>query len=151
MACSYNEWDPLEEVIVGDCRNAGSMSTKTDPVLKNLIGHCNQFVGYGTAFDKMVVDKAALELDNLARVLEGEGITVKRPIVENYTESVVTPDWAVPVQNSAACPRDTLIVFGNVKEKKQERNRKRKAKKNKTRREKKNFLLFLTFFLGRKL
>lgn len=45
---SFNEWDPLEEVIVGTCFGASSMSLQNEPVLENLLGRdFKGFVGKG--------------------------------------------------------------------------------------------------------
>jgi len=115
---SFNEWDPLEEVIVGTCIGGYSMSAehKHDPVLFNLVGSPLKHpgvLGRGAAFDKDIIEKAESELDNLARVLQMDNVKVRRPDKVDFSTEQSTPDWKVPNGACAACPRDTLIVFGN--------------------------------------
>ncbi|CAI6287090.1 hypothetical protein NRS6120_13590 [Bacillus subtilis] len=59
------------------------------------------------------IDKAQQQLDNLASVLESEGIIVKRPDYVNHNVTVKTPDFEIPCGNSTACPRDVLLVIGD--------------------------------------
>lgn len=55
---------------------------------------------------------AALELDNFSRILEMEGVTVRRPEVRpgDFNRPVSTPDFESKSQLYAAMPRDILIV-----------------------------------------
>ena len=58
---------------------------------------------------------AGEELDNFARILEAEGITVRRPEVlpGDYSQPYSTPDFKCSNGLYAAMPRDVLIVVGN--------------------------------------
>lgn len=55
---------------------------------------------------------AAVELDNFSRILEMEGVTVRRPEVRpgDFDRPVSTPDFESKSQLYAAMPRDILIV-----------------------------------------
>jgi hypothetical protein len=54
---SFNEWDPLEEVIVGTCFGACSMSLNNEPVLENLLGrNFKGFLGQGTERMKISIN-----------------------------------------------------------------------------------------------
>jgi len=118
---SWNEWDPLEEVVVGTCQGAASLAM--EPVLVNLLGQSyaelarkgfsDSAIGNGKAYNRNSILAAEQQLDNFVRVLENEGITVRRPDVLDHALPIKTPDFEVPVGNSATCPRDTVIVFGN--------------------------------------
>lgn len=113
---SHNEWDPLEEVIVGRVEGAtipewhvsgkAVWPSKWWDMYKTESGH---------PFPKKLMDAAAKELDYLAEVLEGEGITVRRPEARHdyFDKPVETPDFKSKSQLYAAMPRDILIVFGN--------------------------------------
>lgn len=101
---SFNEWDPLEEVIVGTCFGASSMGLGNEPVLENLLGRNFQgFLGQGIIlrilslrnvvawfsrsgkpFPMDWLEKAAAELDNLSRVLQNENVIVRRPDEVKY-------------------------------------------------------------------
>lgn len=70
----------------------------------------------GEYFPKELIRKGADELDNFAKILEAEGVTVRRPDVykDDFNREVVTPDFSSPSQLYAAMPRDILITFGNT-------------------------------------
>lgn len=58
---------------------------------------------------------ASAELDNFAKILEAEGVKVRRPEVtkEDFAQPYVTPDFECTNGLYAAMPRDILIVVGN--------------------------------------
>jgi len=58
---------------------------------------------------------AAEELDNLSKILEAEGITVRRPEVQanDFSQPYTTPDFKSVSGMYAAMPRDILMVVGN--------------------------------------
>ena len=62
-----------------------------------------------------LLNAAAKELDGLAKILEAEGVKVRRPEVEphDFNTPVKTPDFESKGQMYAAMPRDVLIVIGN--------------------------------------
>ena len=111
---SFNEWDPLEEVIVGTID--GAMTPGWDKMLEATMPH--ESWDYfrrngGTPFPAELIDPAREELDNLSRVLEAEGITVKRPATVEHSQPYSTPDWRSASGLYAAMPRDTLMCIGN--------------------------------------
>ena len=67
----------------------------------------------GHSFPKEHVIKAAAELEELCRVLEGEGVTVRRPEVVDFSDWYKMPDFEVPSGMYAAMPRDILLVIGD--------------------------------------
>ena len=50
------------------------------------------------------------EVEELCRVLEGEGVTVRRP---DFSKSYKMPDFEAPCGLHVAMPRDILMVIGN--------------------------------------
>ena len=58
---------------------------------------------------------ATVELDNFAKILEAEGVKVRRPEIlpGDYAQSYSTPDFKASNGLYAAMPRDILIVVGN--------------------------------------
>jgi len=110
---AHNEWDPLEEVIVGIVDDASfpGWHLAIPPVLPP-----HQVATFrrdaGTPFPAELVAAAARELDEFARLLEGEGIVVRRPEPIPQRRTYATLDWA-STGMYAAMPRDALLVVGN--------------------------------------
>ncbi|XP_032806905.1 glycine amidinotransferase, mitochondrial [Petromyzon marinus] len=110
---SFNEWDPLEEVIVGRAENA-CVPPFTVEVKANTYEKYWQFYQKqgGLPFPEAHVKKAVAEVEELCTVLRGEGVTVQRPEPLDWALNYTTPDF-----NStgmyAAMPRDILLVVGN--------------------------------------
>lgn len=110
---SYNEWDPLEEVIVGTLD--GAAIPPWHPMLQVTMPE-DQLALFreqgGGAFPAERVAAARRELEELVRILEGEGVRVRRPEPLDFSRPYSTPDW----QSSglyAAMPRDLLLVVGD--------------------------------------
>jgi glycine amidinotransferase len=108
---AWNEWDPLEEIIVGRADGAAfePVEPGSRPQLRD--GSGGPFPT-GPKPDDMVKG-ANEELDNLAEVLKGYGVTVRRPEPHDYTTPVKTPTFEVSNQYCGVCPRDVLITIGN--------------------------------------
>ncbi|ETW09414.1 hypothetical protein H310_00023 [Aphanomyces invadans] len=113
---SHNEWDPLEEVIVG--RIEGSTIPEWH-VSGKAVWPSRYWDMYktqaGQPFPVDLMKAAATELDYLAHVLEGEGVKVRRPEFnpDDFKTPVQTPDFKSLGGLYAAMPRDVLIVVGN--------------------------------------
>jgi len=111
---SCNEWDPLEEVIVGTVKN--SVVPKWNIALGSATpGHSKWFFDqYGQkSFPTDMIDKAESELDNLAKVMTDLGITVKRPTPIDFSVMAKTPWWE-STGLYAAMPRDVMMVIGDI-------------------------------------
>lgn len=112
--CSYNEWDPLEEVIVGVLNDAvipkfhvtlgATMPAEHMPMFKTRGGQ---------RFDPERVAAGQRELDGFARLLESEGVSVRRPDPLDHARPYSTPDWTEPGGLYAAMPRDVALVVGD--------------------------------------
>ncbi|XP_072022947.1 glycine amidinotransferase, mitochondrial-like [Amphiura filiformis] len=110
--CSYNEWDLLEEVIVGRAEGATvpplTVAIKGSTVEENW----NFFSKYGgRSFPLDHVKKAKAELEEFCSVLRREGVIVRRPDVVDFSVKYTTPDFTSTGQ--VAMPRDLLIVIGD--------------------------------------
>jgi len=110
---SHNEWDPLEEVIVGNVDGAAFPPWHVS-VWSAIPG--DQWETFrlsaGTPFPRERIDAARRELDGLARLLEAEGVTVRRPERQDHLRSYGAPGWT-STGLYAAMPRDVLLVFGD--------------------------------------
>ena len=67
----------------------------------------------GQSFPEVHLARAAIELEELCHILEGEGVTVRRPEVIDFSKGYNTPDFEVLSGMYAAMPRDILMVIGN--------------------------------------
>ena len=110
---SYNEWDPLEEVIVGTLDGAVIPSYHIS-VTYNLPPSTARLYRLfaGQRYPKFLLKKAQQELDAFIHILEAEGVVVKRPKLINGGRKYRALNW-----NSkgfcTACPRDGFLVIGD--------------------------------------
>jgi amino acid adenylation domain-containing protein len=118
--CSYNEWDPLEEVIVGIVDGAMVPSWHTIHRATVLPGQEKQMDSLAKRTEKQplpypewLVQAATKCVDEFVHILESEGVVVRRPDVVDYSASFRTPDWEVMNGFCAANPRDVFLVIGN--------------------------------------
>ncbi|MFE3323413.1 amidinotransferase [Streptomyces sp. NPDC059176] len=110
---SHNEWDPLEEVIVG--RLDGATVPSRHPVVS-----CNlppwaarlQGLAAGKKYPRLLLEPAQQELDEFIALLRSLGITVTRPEAVDHRRRFSTPDWSSRGFGNT-CPRDSMIVIGN--------------------------------------
>jgi glycine amidinotransferase len=110
---SFNEWDPLEEVIVGRLEGA-VIPTQHMTVTRNippLTAKLYRLFG-GWRYPRIMIDAAQRELDGFVRLLEAEGIAVRRPDPIDGTVRGRTPAWSSKGY-CIACPRDGFLVVGD--------------------------------------
>lgn len=111
---SCNEWDPLEEVIVGTAK--GAVVPVWDAALQATTpAHAAWFFKEygGKPFPAEMIEKAEAELENLVKVLEGLGVKVRRPDFTDYSKEYETPWWKSKGLYSAM-PRDVMMVIGDT-------------------------------------
>ena len=111
---SYNEWDPLEEVIVG--RVTGAMLPTrhiAERVWGNsLLGAAVGRASAGKHYPSYIVNRATEEVERFVEILTGEGITVRRPDALPFSARFKTTDWS-STGFCTASPRDGIIVVGD--------------------------------------
>lgn len=109
---SWNEWDPLEEVIVGSAQGAAEMGF--EPSLGPYYPPGRAGADFrGRPVPQAVVDDAERQLDHFAGLLDSLGVKVRRPDPVDHGIAVKTPDWAADGGHASACPRDVLLVIGD--------------------------------------
>ena len=111
---SYNEWDPLEEVVVGIVDGATVPEwhvTLEATMPSKQAGFYKQ--NAGKPFPKDQIEAANKDLEEFAHILEAEGVTVRRPEPVNHAIPFATQDWKSAGGLYAAMPRDILLVIGN--------------------------------------
>jgi glycine amidinotransferase len=102
VVSSYNEWDPLEEIIVGTAR--GAVRPAVAPSRPGT---------QSEQFPAEEVDRAERQLDGFAALLEAEGVVVRRPEPLEHVRRVQTPDFVADWGRAQTCPRDVLLVVGD--------------------------------------
>ncbi|WP_176741912.1 amidinotransferase [Streptomyces sp. Cmuel-A718b] len=110
---SHNEWDPLEEVLVG--RLDGATTPSRHPVVS-----CNvppwaarfQQIAAGLRYPRAMIGPAQEELDQFVTLLQSLGITVTRPDPVDHRRRFSTPDWSSRGFCNT-CPRDSMLVIGD--------------------------------------
>jgi len=109
---SWNEWDPLREVIVGSARGAADMGF--EPALSPYFPPGSPArASRGGPVHPAVVDDAERQLDGFAALLDRRGVMVRRPDPVDHASPFRTPDWEAPGGHASACPRDCLLVIGD--------------------------------------
>ncbi|WP_455356301.1 amidinotransferase [Streptomyces sp. SYSU K217416] len=110
---SHNEWDPLEEIIVG--RLDGATIPSNHPVVA-----CNippwaarlQGLAAGFKYPRVLIERAQDELDQFITLLQSLGVTVRRPDAVDHRQRFGTPDWTSRGFCNT-CPRDSMLVIGD--------------------------------------
>lgn len=108
---SSNEWDPLEEVIVGNA--SGACWPGDHAVVRACMPTAHQALlreRSGQRMPSELLAAAERELDALSRRLESEGIDVRRPEPQRYDVPFSTPNWTSAAGLYGAMPRDLALV-----------------------------------------
>ncbi len=112
----YNEWDPLEEVIVGTA--VGAQIPIPDSSL-----YAIEFASMVDSIDQIargpccqrVIEETEEDLHELISVFLKLGVAVKRPeVIMNSFDYFVTPDWKSDGFIHSYCPRDLFLAIGDT-------------------------------------
>lgn len=96
----YTEWDPLEEIIVGDCYSPGDLDWCIP------LDHIDEF--------NNILLETKSDLDKLATLLTTLGVKVHRPTVYRYSNSITLDKFAIQAPMSPMVPRDQYLVYGDT-------------------------------------
>jgi glycine amidinotransferase len=107
---SHNEWDPLEEIIVGrlDGLSITSAHSAVSCNIPGMAARAQSLTG-DFRFPGFMIDSAQQELDGFVHVLEQLGVKVRRP---DLCPHKPTQD----LSSRSLChssPRDSMLVIGN--------------------------------------
>jgi glycine amidinotransferase len=114
VVSSFNEWDPLEEVVVGTLD--GATIPSWDVALKATMPHPAWPAFHqrgGRPFPADWIEPAKRELEEFVHILEAEGVTVRRPEPYNHSRAYATQDWFSAGGLYSAMPRDAFLVVGD--------------------------------------
>jgi N-dimethylarginine dimethylaminohydrolase len=113
MPCvwSCNEWDPLEEVIVGNPLNARFPTADPSTRLAEFPDRSVEEIPRGP-FPQWIIDETEEDLDAFVAALTQAGVTVKRPQTWPHDARFSTMHWQSQGYYNY-CPRDVLLVIGD--------------------------------------
>ena len=111
VVCSFNEWDPLEEAIIGTA--VGAVRSASEPAVSPFIPPDDEARGFlGAEYPAEEIARAQEQLDGLAKLLEDHDVVVQRPDPVDQGYRVLTPDFDCSLGHAQTCPRDVLLVVG---------------------------------------
>lgn len=110
---SHNEWDPLEEVIVGRLDGAAIPPYHVS-VTFNVPSRTAKLhrLAAGFRYPNWMVRRAEQELEAFVALLGAEGVTVRRPEKMDHGKRFRTLLWS-STGFCIACPRDGFLVLGD--------------------------------------
>ena len=108
---SWNEWDPLEEVIVGNPLNARFPYPDRSTQVAEFPDRAIADIPRGSYGEK-ILDEAEEDLLAFVDVLEKAGVTVRRPDTWPHDAKFSTIHWESEGYYNY-CPRDIMLVIGD--------------------------------------
>ena len=108
---SCNEWDPLEEVIVGNPLGARFPTADLSTRLAEFPDRSLEDIPQGS-FSQQIIDETEEDLDAFVAVLKEAGVTVKRPETWPHEATFSTIHWESQGYYNY-CPRDIMLVIGD--------------------------------------
>ena len=108
---SCNEWDQLEEVIVGNPLCARFPTPDRSTLLAEFPDRSLEEIPQGP-FPQQIIEETEEDLNTFVAVLEKLGITVKRPETWPHAAKFSTIHWESEGFYNY-CPRDVMLVIGD--------------------------------------
>ena len=108
---SCNEWDPLEEVIVGNPLHARFPTPDRSTQLAEFSDRSLAEIPRGP-FPQRIIEETEEDLNEFVQILQKQGVTVKRPETWPHEAKFSTIHWEAEGYYNY-CPRDILLVIGN--------------------------------------
>lgn len=109
-----NDWDPLEEIIVGTATNARvptvDKSTMSFSYAADDWAEVKKLEG---PYPQWMIDEANEDADELAGILTRAGVKVHRPQTLDTAKEFTTPEWTSTGWYTW-CPRDLLLPLNNL-------------------------------------
>jgi len=108
---SCNEWDQLEEVIVGNPLGARFPTPDRSTQLAEFPDRSLAEIPQGP-FPQRIIEETEEDLNEFVQVLEGFGVTVRRPDTWLHAAKFSTIHWESEGYYNY-CPRDIMLVIGD--------------------------------------
>ena len=113
----YNEWDPIEEIIVGSACYANFPGHDDKMFELTRAAHHSDMLDDATSYPMRFPEKIIEETEEDINLFIGElkklGIRVRRPVAIESKNKVRTLDWEVE-HYFCYCPRDLLLAIGDL-------------------------------------
>jgi N-dimethylarginine dimethylaminohydrolase len=110
----HNEWDPLEEMIVGIADGARVPSCDRGLFALDYCANVAEPQDIPTGpYSDQVIEESREDLEAFADLLRSQGVTVRRPEVTDHTRRFGSPDWSADGEYNY-CPRDVLLPIGQT-------------------------------------
>ena len=111
LVWSCNEWDPLEEVIVGNPLKARFPTSDPSTRVAEFPDRALAEIPQGP-FPQRIIEETEEDLEAFVAVLTKLGVTVKRPETWPHDAGFSTVHWQAQGYYNY-CPRDILLVVGD--------------------------------------
>jgi N-dimethylarginine dimethylaminohydrolase len=110
----HNEWDPLEEMIVGVPDFAQVPLPGPDLYAVEYHEHHDspEQIPSGR-YEERVIEETREDLEVLVQTLKDLGVVVRRPAVTDHSETFGAPGWTSDGEFNY-CPRDVLLAIGDT-------------------------------------
>ncbi|MEN8145389.1 MAG: inosamine-phosphate amidinotransferase 1 [Gemmatimonadota bacterium] len=110
----HNEWDPLEEMIVGVAEGAQVPIGEKGLYSLEYYEHHDSIEEIPSGpYDERVIEETKEDLETIVAALKGEGVIVRRPEVTDHSKMFGSPDWQSDGEFNY-CPRDVLLAIGDM-------------------------------------
>jgi N-dimethylarginine dimethylaminohydrolase len=110
----HNEWDPVEEMIVGTADGAQVPRPDRGLFAIDYNAHVERQEDIPSgSYDQRVIDESGEDLDGFVAVLRQAGVVVRRPAVTDHSVLFGTPEWTTDGEYNY-CPRDVLLAVGDT-------------------------------------
>jgi hypothetical protein len=96
----WTNWDPLEEVIVGDCYNPGELDWLVAPEIKDSINR--------------IFKETKEDLNHLADLLVSLGVKVHRPTLIAHQHPIDLTIFSSEIPSAPILPRDQYLAYGET-------------------------------------
>lgn len=111
LVWSCNEWDPLEEVVVGNPLNARFPTPDLSTQLAEFPDRPLAEIPRG-AFPQQIIEETEEDLNEFVQLLEKQGVKVRRPETWPHDATFSTINWESDGYYNY-CPRDIMLVIGD--------------------------------------
>jgi glycine amidinotransferase len=112
---TFNEWDPLEEIVVGIVEDA--LVPPWETITPAVVHDKTQWPFFkaegGRRWPAEMLKKAEADIEAFVHILEAEGVTVRRPERFAWDRPIAAPGWSLPSSCYALMPRDVLLIVGD--------------------------------------
>lgn len=113
LVSAHNEWDVLEEVIIGRIDGAQIPRAGTDLFAIEYADRDSPNHIPSGSLPQRVIEETAVELESLSNTLSELGVKVRRPEATDHSLTFGTTEWTTDGFYNY-CPRDVLLAIGDL-------------------------------------